>query len=161
MITSKNRSGDDMKKSVIAASLVLLLLHLSCSAEALCVIVPKANIRSGPGTQYEVIWQVYKYMPFERAGKSAAGGWYAVKDVDGDVNWISKKLVTNSFRCAVVKKARVNVRKGPGVRYGKSRWGPAEKYSSLRVLQRKGSWVRVKNEWGDVGWVHKSYLWIK
>ena len=89
-----------MKRTVIWGPLVILLLQLSCSAEALCVIAPKANIRSGPGTRYEVIWQVYKYMPFEKAGESASRSWYAVKDVDGDVNWISKNLATNAFRCA-------------------------------------------------------------
>jgi SH3-like domain-containing protein len=150
-----------MKKAIYLVFLVILLVQISCSAEALCVIAQKANIRSGPGTQYEVIWQVYKYMPLEKAGESSPGGWFAVKDVDGDVNWISKNLVTNNFRCAVVKKTAVNVREKPGVRYGKTQWSPAEKYYSFRVLQRKGSWVKVKNEWGEIGWVHKDYLWIK
>jgi SH3-like domain-containing protein len=62
-------------------------------------------------------------MPFYKIGVSNDGTWYAVKDVDGDVNWIYKNLVTNRFHCAVVKSDWVNVRTGPGTNYRKSSIG--------------------------------------
>ena len=148
-----------MKKLFPAVAAVALLLGFSFSAEALCVSAVKANIRSGPGTQYAKIWEVYRYMPFRKVGASTGGDWYAVRDVDGDVNWIHSGLVTTRNRCAVVKRVTVNVRKGPGTRYGRTTWSPAKQYDAFVVLQRKGSWVRVKNEWGEVGWMHKGYLW--
>jgi SH3-like domain-containing protein len=150
-----------MKKNLICGPLILLFLCLSWSADALCVKVSVANIRSGPGTQYGVVWRVYRYMPFEKVGESLPRGWYAVKDVDGEVNWLSRHLVAGDIRCAVVKKARTNVRKGPGMRYLKTLWSPAEQYSSFKVLRRWGSWVKVKSEWGEVGWIHKNNLWIR
>ncbi|WP_423837426.1 SH3 domain-containing protein [Thermodesulfovibrio thiophilus] len=24
----------------------------------------------------------------------------------------------------------------------------------------QGNWVKFQDQWGDSGWIHKSYLWI-
>jgi SH3-like domain-containing protein len=150
-----------MKIMVTLWCIAFTVTQASFCAEALCVSVPQANIRSGPGTEHELIWEVYRYMPFEKVGVSSSGGWYAVKDVDGDVNWINKGLTTNSFRCAVVKKSQVNIRVGPGTRYRKTGSSPAQQYSSFKVLKRKRSWIKVKDEWGNIGWINKKFLWIR
>ncbi len=131
---------------------------LSNSAGAVCVKVPKANLRSGPGTKYEKTWHVFKYFPFKKTGKK--GNWYEVEDVDGDVHWIYRKLVTNTFDCAVVKKDIANVRTGPGTRFETSYFGPAGKYDSFKVLMRQGNWVNVKDEFGNTGWIYRKLLWI-
>ena len=149
-----------MKKLLSTAAAVALLLGAQPYAQAFCVSTSKANIRSGPGTQYTKVWEVYRYMPFRKVGASTEGDWYAVQDVDGDVNWIHSGLVATRNRCAVVKRAAVHVRKGPGTRYGRTKWGPAKRYDAFVVLQTKGAWLRVKNEWGEVGWIHSGYLWI-
>jgi SH3-like domain-containing protein len=150
-----------MKNALTYGPLILLFLFLSCPADALCVNVSAANVRSGPGKQYEVVWTVYRYMPFEKVGESLPRGWYAVKDVDGEVNWLSRNLVRKDVSCAVVKKVRTNVRKGPGTHYGKTSWSPVQQYSSFKVLRRKGSWVKVRSEWGEVGWIYKNNLWVR
>jgi SH3-like domain-containing protein len=157
----ENTKEFTMKKAVIFWCIAFPLTLMSVSAEAFCVKVPQANIRSGPGTKHELIWEVYKYMPFEKVGESSSGQWFAVKDVDGDVNWINKNLITDSFRCAVVKKSQVNVRVGPGTRYRKTGSSPAHQYSSFRVVKRRGPWIKVKDEWGKVGWINKSFLWVR
>jgi SH3-like domain-containing protein len=145
-----------------------LMLWLFCSAlflsvpvysDALCVKTSVANIRSGPGTGYEKIWQVYRFMPLKKVGMSISGDWYAVRDVDGDVSWIHKTLVTGKHRCATVKSKTVNVRTGPGRNYARKFSEPARKYDSFRVLGKKRGWVKVKDEWNNVGWVNSRYLW--
>lgn len=130
-------------------------------AHAVCVSGSKVNLRSGPGTSYEKMWEVYKYAPLQKIGVSVSGDWYAVRDVDGDIAWISKKLVTDRFSCAVVKKDKVNVRTMPGISNAQSSISPAIHYDSFKILQRKGEWVKVANERGDSGWIEKSYLWIQ
>lgn len=130
-------------------------------AHAVCVSVSKANVRTGPGTWYQKLWDVYKYTPLQKVGVSLSGGWYAVRDVDGDIVWIDKKLVTDKYRCAVVKKDTVNVRTGPGTSNAQTSSSPAVHYDSFKVLQKKGEWVKVANERGDKGWIDKSYLWIQ
>ena len=114
-----------MKLTITLLSVLLCSLMIHGKANSLCVDVPKANIRMGPGTNYEKAWEVYRYMPFETVGTSTDRSWYAIKDLDGDVNWIHGSLVSDAFRCAVVKSSQVNVRTGPGTRYRKSTLSPA------------------------------------
>lgn len=149
-----------MKKLFFVFCIILSIFILR-HANALCINTEKANVRIGPGTNYEVIWEVHKYMPFLKVGVSLSGEWYAVKDVDGDVNWIHKRLLTNKYKCTVVKTDNVNVRTGPGTKYPKSSLSPAKKYYSFKVLKRKGAWIRIKDEWGGIGWIKRNYLWIQ
>lgn len=46
---------------------------------------------------------------------------------------------------------KVNLRQGPGTKY-KIIWELGEGYP-LRVLQKKGSWLKVKDFEGDSGWI--------
>lgn len=142
---------------VICAVLICSVDHSS----ALCLKMSEANIRSGPGKNYEIIWQVYRFMPFEKVGISLSGNWYAIRDLDGDVGWVYKNLVTNKYRCAIVKSRVVNIRKGPGTNYAKAFSEPAQRYDTFRIIQRQGAWMKVKDEWNNVGWIHRDYLWVR
>jgi len=142
----------------IIGILVVSLVHDSC---ALCIKAAEANIRSGPGKEYEIIWQAYRFMPLQKVGTSLSGDWYAVRDVDGDIGWIYKTLVAGKYQCAVVKSQIVNVRKGPGTKYRKVSSEPARRYDTFRIIQKQGAWVKVRDEWNSVGWIHKNYLWIR
>ncbi len=156
------REGDYMMKYRISImTLIFWCILMKHPAEALCINVMQAHIRSGPGRQYPLVWDVYKYMPFEKVGRSLKGNWYAVKDVDGDVSWLHAGLVSDAFRCAVVKKKRANVRTGPSTRYRKASWSPAGQYESFRVQRIRGSWVKVKDAWNNSGWIHKGLLWVR
>lgn len=150
-----------MKKISVIIFIILFTVIIINPANALGIKVSKANLRTGPGKSYEIAWEVYKYMPLLKVGVSSSGNWYAVKDIDGDVNWIHKKLVTDKYQCAAVKAKEVNVRTGPGTNHSKSFLSPAKQYYSFKVLQKKGKWVKVKDEWGKTGWIHSSYLWIQ
>jgi len=151
-----------MKCAFIIFSLIItVMVYPVHDASALCIKTAEANIRSGPGTEYEILWQAYRFMPVQHIGTSPSGSWYAVRDVDGDVGWIYKALVTGRYRCAVVKSQIVNVRKGPGTKYGKVFSEPAKRYDTFRIIKQKGVWVKVRDEWNSVGWIHKNYLWIR
>ncbi|NOZ25768.1 MAG: hypothetical protein GXO94_06750 [Nitrospirae bacterium] len=149
-----------MKKKLLSGLLaVTLVLAMGGSVSALCVSAPEANLRGGPGTKYEKRWLVFRYTALKKIAKRK--GWYKVRDVDGDVHWIYGRLVTDRFRCAVVKVEKANVRTGPGTRFKKSSMSPAIKYDSFKVLRRKGEWVKVMDEFGDKGWIHRKLLWIQ
>ena len=149
-----------IKKYLILLFLTLLpaLLFPQPNAEALCVSNKIANLRQGPGTHYEKLWQVFKYMPFKEMKKK--GSWYRVKDLDGDIYWVHRKLITKKYQCAVIRNNKTNLRKGPGTKYDRLSWSPVDKYFSMRVLQIKGKWVRVEDGVGDKGWVSRSLIWI-
>ena len=148
-----------MRKGLVLISLIFSIFVLNDYSYALCVNVPEANLRGGPGTKYEKTWEVFKYMPLSRLSKK--GNWYKVKDVDGDIHWIYRKLVTDKFRCAVVKVDKANVRSGPGTRYSKKAMSPALKYDSFKVIKIKPSWVKVIDEFGDTGWIFRKLLWVQ
>ncbi len=148
-----------MKKTLFCGLVLAFLLIFSNYAYALCVNVSMANLRKGPGTNYKKTWHVFKYMPFKKITKK--GGWYKVQDVDGDVHWIYSKLVTGKIKCAVVKVDKANVRSGPGTKFRKNVLSPALKYDSFKVIKRKGSWVKVIDEFGDTGWIFRKLLWIQ
>ncbi len=147
-----------MKNSLILLLVLFSLIFFADFSYALCVNVPDANLRSGPGTKYKKTWEVFKYMPFKKLSKK--GNWYRVQDVDGDIHWIYTKLVTNKFNCAVVKVEKANIRSGPGTNYSKNALSPSLKYDSFKVLQTKSSWVKVLDEFGDKGWISRKLLWI-
>ncbi|HEB74943.1 MAG TPA: hypothetical protein ENJ04_01145 [Nitrospirae bacterium] len=149
-----------MKKILLSGLLaVMLAISFGTQALALCVSAPEANLRGGPGTKYEKRWLVFKYTALKKIAKRK--GWYKVRDVDGDVHWIFGRLVTDRYRCAVVKVEKANVRIGPGTRFKKSAMSPAIKYDSFKVIRRKGEWVKVMDEFGDKGWIHRKLLWIQ
>jgi SH3-like domain-containing protein len=148
-------------RNIFYTALITALISLSVNsaAHALCVSASEANLRSGPGTNHEKLWEVFKYMPLKRLGKK--GVWYKVSDVDGDTYWVYGPLITSKYKCAVVKDEKANVRTGPGTNYKQTSFSPALKYYSFRVLKIQGKWVRVQDEYGDKGWIYKPLLWIQ
>lgn len=147
-----------MKKILILLLVLFSLIIFTDLSDALCVNVPEANLRKGPGTKYEKTWEVFKYMPFKKVSKK--GNWYKVQDVDGDTHWVYRKLVTDKFRCAVVKVEKANIRTGPGTNYSKNALSPSLKYDAFKVLKIKLPWVKVSDEFGDTGWIARKLLWI-
>lgn len=137
---------------------IFLVLLLTNQSYALCVKSSRANLRSGPGTKYEKTWEVYKYMPFRKLALKRS--WYKIRDVDNDIHWIHKKLVTEKGFCAVVKVSEANIRKGPGTNYNKVYFSPALQYYTFKVLKIKRDWVKVKDDKNNIGWIFRRLLWV-
>lgn len=148
-----------MKKCFSSLMALTLILAFSGSASALCVKAREANLRSGPGTKYEKLWEVFQYMPFKKVEKR--GNWYKVKDFTGDVYWIIGNLITSKYKCAVVKGDKANIRKGPGTHFEETDMSPALQFYSFKVLEIKGQWVKIKDENKYVGWIYRPLLWVQ
>lgn len=148
-----------LKRMLFAVLAAVLFTGFAAEAPALCVSAPEANLRSGPGTNHEKLWEVFKYMPLKRLDRK--GLWYRVKDLDGDVYWVYAPLVTGKYQCAVVRDDKANVRSGAGLHFKQTSASPAMKYYSFKVLKIKGSWVNVMDEYGAKGWIYKPLLWIQ
>jgi len=139
----------------IAIGVGLLLFGVPVAeAERLTTVVPEANIRSGPGTRYEILWRVEKYHPLKIVRKT--GSWYLFRDSEGDTGWIHESLVAR-LPSTITIKDTVNVRSGPGMTFDiRSTIG---KGIPFKVLEKKGNWFHVRHSDGDQGWIHKSLLW--
>ena len=138
---------------------IFFIVFVPFTSFAFCVNIHLANLRSGPGKKYKEVWQVYKYMPLQKI--SSSGNWYQVKDIDGYTEYVYKPLVTSRYSCAAVKSKRADLRSGPGLAYPEKYHGHAEKYDSFRVLEIKGSWVEVRSDFNQTGWINRDLLWIR
>lgn len=132
------------------------------SAERLIVNSPGdgyLNLRTGPGSQYQIIRQMYHGSSVETL--EYAGNWVRVRHESGAVGW--------AYREFLVRPATNPVRYvySPGDGYLNLRTGPGTGYQIIRrmyngeqvkLLERSGGWVRVRHESGVVGWAFEKYL---
>ena len=140
------------------AYIIAMILVLVCSsvaaAERLTVAVDVANIRSGPGTKFDIMWKVGKYHPLNAIKKS--GSWYHFRDFEGDEGWIHKSLI-NKTPAIITIQEKCNIRSGPGT--GFKILFAVDKGIPFKVIKRKGNWIHIRHADGDQGWIHKSIVW--
>ncbi len=133
---------------------LFLLINTNVYAKRLAVIVKTANIRSGPGLNYDLIWKVDKFFPVEILKKS--GKWYKFKDFESETGWIYKDNL-KTIKTIITLKKKCNIRSGPGL---KNRViFTAEKGVAFKVIKTKGDWINILHADGDKGWIHKSIVW--
>jgi SH3-like domain-containing protein len=141
-------------KLFILLILILIYPGAGSAAERFTVIGKLVNIRSGPGTKYDVLWQAEMYYPIDVIEES--GDWYKFKDFEGDIGWIHKSLV-REMPSVVTIKGKCNIRAGPGLKY------PilfiTEKGVPFKVIKREGEWINVQHSDGPKGWIHSSLVW--
>lgn len=142
----------------LKAIIFLNLLGLSTLAQALCTKSKKVNFRYGPGLSYKKTWTVSKYMPLKKISESKS--WYRVKDFEGDYHWVAKHLVSDKYKCAVVKNIWASLRVGPGKQFKRNKKYPrAEKYASFKYISKKNQWIKVKDK--NIYWVHSDLVWVQ
>jgi SH3-like domain-containing protein len=134
--------------------LVIFLTTGTAFAERLAVAVPKANIRSGPGNQYDVIWNCEKYYPIQVLKKE--GDWYRFKDFESDEGWIHNSIVDNT-RAVITKNEKCNIRSGPGTQF--DILFTVEKGVPFKVIEKKGQWLQIQHADGDEGWILETLVW--
>ena len=137
----------------ITVFLLLTMAHV-VSAERMAVSVPIANIRSGPGENYDILWAVEKYHPLDVFKKS--GQWYHFRDFEGDEGWIHKSLLDN-VPSVITKTENCNIRSGPDTHF--EVLFEVEKGIPFKALERKGHWIQIQHADGDKGWIHESLVW--
>lgn len=143
-----------MKPLTYIIAAVLILTGSMALAQRYAISSSIANIRSGPGTQYDILWQVERYYPvqvLERKGK-----WYRFQDFEGDEGWIHANLI-RQIPSVITKQERSNLRAGPGTKY--KIVDRAERGVPFKVLKRKGGWLFVQHADGDKAWIHRSLVW--
>ncbi len=143
-----------MKLISLLTIIVILLTNGLAMAERLSVSSKIANIRSGPGTNYEVLWKVENYFPISVLKKS--GKWINFRDFEGDEGWIHTSLISKK-PTVITKKNKCNVRTGPGTDNDIA--FTVEKGIPFLVIGRQKNWIQIKHADGDRGWIYKSLVW--
>ena len=133
-------------------------LSLVCAqaalAERITIVSNVANIRSGPGTEHDILWNVEKYHPLLLL--ETKGNWYHFRDFEGDEGWVHNSL-TGNVPAVITAKDKCNIRSGPGTQF--DILFTVEKGIPFKVLETKGSWINIEHADGDKGWLHKSLVW--
>jgi SH3-like domain-containing protein len=145
-------------KAMLAITAVLLILPgFVVAQERLSVTAGIANIRSGPGTEYDVWWQVEQYHPFIIIEKKE--DWYKIKDFENEEAWLHKSLLSKmeTVITKITKKGTCNIRSKPDTKsqivFTVTTGVP------FKVLERKGNWIKVEHTDGDMGWIYKTLVW--
>jgi SH3-like domain-containing protein len=141
----------------LAGFVALFILSLSVAgyaAEYVSVKKDAVNIRSGPSTKNNVIWQVFESFPLQVIKHE--GKWAKVVDFEGDKGWIYETLIS-SKKSVIVNVETANMRSGPGT--GDTVVATVKKGVVFAPLEMKGDWMKVRYKNEITGWIHNSLLW--
>ena len=137
---------------------IAFALVIFCSsivwAERLAVSNPIANIRSGPGLKYDILWKVRKYHPLLILEKS--GKWFHFRDFEGDEGWIHRSLLSR-IPTVITKIKKCNIQEGPGTSF--KILSTVGKGIPFKIIKHKGNWLNIQHADGDKGWIHRSLVW--
>lgn len=136
------------------SALSALLSPFPATAEILSIVTRKANVREGPGPRRTVLWQAWRFTPFQVL--DWVGDWAKVRDYEGDDGWVHGSLLGDSPTVIVVAKSAV-VRGGPGSGYA-GLWTLEEGYT-LKVLAVDGAWLKVSDDDEVYGWILRKTVW--
>ena len=141
-------------KNYITIALCFILLAIAGPAagiEMVSITGDDVNMRSGPGTNYRVMWELgdgYPLIVLKRKDN-----WYRVRDFEGTIGWVHKDVADRTPHMIVKvhknSRKRINVRSGPGTKYrivAKAYYGVV-----FKTLQQKNGWVNVEHEKGVTG----------
>lgn len=144
---------------LLAALLLLSASAWSAHAEMMSISGNDINMRSGPGTNYQVLWTLGQGFPMEVLKRS--GDWYRVRDFEGAIGWVHRSVVGKTPHMIVKtnknSKKQINLRSGPGTNsrvVAKAHYGVV-----LKTLEQKKGWVKVQHEQGVTGWVSRNLVW--
>ncbi|MEO8546560.1 MAG: SH3 domain-containing protein, partial [Burkholderiaceae bacterium] len=136
-------------------SLCLLLSPLPSQAREMVSIRGHiVNMRSGPSTGAQILWELERGYPLEVLQRK--GNWLQVRDFENDKGWVARSL-TGHTRYHIVKARVANIRSGPGTRYRVV--GKSERYDLMRTRGAKTGWVKVQSSDGVTGWISRTLLW--
>ena len=140
---------------ITTAGLVLAFAHLQAqAADMVSIKGATVNMRSGPGTNTDVLWELERGYPLQVLQRR--GSWLQVKDFENDRGWVARAL-TGRTPHHIVKAKVANIRSGPGT--GFRIVGKAERYDLMRTRSAKPGWVHVERGDGLKGWIAKRLLW--
>lgn len=135
---------------------VLLTLTTAHAAAQTMVSVARdtVNMRAGPGTGHEVLWELSRGYPLRVLGRR--DGWLQVRDFEGDSGWVLGRL-TGRTPHVIVKVQRANIRGEPGT--GSRLVGRATYGEVLQTLASRPDWVQLRHADGRAGWIARRLVW--
>jgi cell wall-associated NlpC family hydrolase len=167
--------GDDLFASDDSMFSNALDFGAPVEAQAVATVaVDVANLRSGPGLDYDRLGTLQSGVSLRLLARS--GDWFSVRTATGAEGWVSQDLLAVDPAVAgsvVIAKntpakplalegtttdSAVNLRTGPGTHYSVVAKLPSG--VTLGLLGRNGNWYQVQTRAGSTGWVIGDFLRI-
>ncbi|MGE4558843.1 MAG: SH3 domain-containing protein [Desulfobulbus sp.] len=145
--------GSLLKKSSWTLIGSLLFCSSVWAAEYLSVARDGINLRSGPGTNSDVLFELPMGYPLEVVSRE--GQWVKVSDYEGDKGYIVESLLSKT-PYVIIKVKECNVRSGPST--NDAVVGNVVKDVIFQRVEQKGDWVKISHP-QLTGWIHKSLIW--
>lgn len=146
---------EGMRVCMLTAALAVMLTGAAGAAEFVSVVKDGVNLRSGPTTKHDVLFQLpagYPLKVLEREKK-----WLKVSDYEDDKGWIYAGLVS-STPYVIVKVDEGNVRSGPGTNFDKI--GKVVRDVIMKRVDTDGDWIKVSHP-ELTGWIYSNLVWPK
>jgi uncharacterized protein YgiM (DUF1202 family) len=135
----------------------ILMLAGPVFANMASVAKENVNVRSAPNLKADVVFQIHFGYPVEV--EKTKGSWVQIKDWDNKTGWVYRPLINKKVQTALVIPERVNIRRGPGLKFGVVNHG--ESGEVYKIFDEKGGWVKIgyylENE--EIGWVRSDMVW--
>ena len=150
----QNSIGKRFGQGVAIFVIAIFFASSSFAAEYISVKKDGVNIRSGPNTNTEILWEVFKDFPLQVLKRE--GKWIQIRDFEGDKGWIYSQL-TSKTKTVIVKVKTANMRVGPGKNYEIM---ATVKYGVVfKPVDKDGNWVKLSHEDGTTGWMYNTLIW--
>ncbi|MEZ5690182.1 MAG: SH3 domain-containing protein [Rickettsiales bacterium] len=117
--------------------------------------VDEANVRTGPGTRYPILW-VYRKKDFPVEIIEEFGLWKKIRDMDNSIGWVHKSMLKGARRAIVRKKRTAFVR----IDHDEEA-KPLIKLSPkvvVNILECDKRWCYIQVS-GHKGWIQKEDIW--
>ena len=136
----------------------LNMFFLIYGLNAECVIKDGAELRNAPSKHAAVTWQIRKYFPVKKLQETEY--WIKVIDLEGDRHWVEKKYLTKKYHCVIVKGSETRIKKEPESRSLDKYKESALKYETFKFMKARKGWIKIKDVYGDTGWVLYKDVWV-
>lgn len=133
----------------------LFTVTSSFSASFLSVKTDNANVRTGPGTNYPVVMELFQDYPLKVVKKK--GNWYKIADFEKDEGWIHNSITRKGNTVIVDAKKSANMRAEPSTKAAVV--ADVQRGVVLKKIDKKGKWVKVQHSGGTTGWMYSPLLW--
>jgi SH3-like domain-containing protein len=143
-------------KTVVALQIIFALffmLEAAQAAEYASIKKDGINIRSGPSTENEVLWEVFQGYPVEILKRE--GDWVYIRDFEDDKGWIYGPLLSDE-KTMIVTVDTANMRSGPST--DDKIIATVKKGVVFKPIEQKGKWIKVRYKNEITGWMYDTLL---
>lgn len=142
------------KTWLFSVAMLMVLSTAAFSADRRSVAGNSVNVRTGPGTQHAIFYTVDRTYPLDVL--ATQGDWFQVQDVDGDVGWVHKTLLSKKASVITIKN-NCNIRSGPGKEHAVL--FIAEDGIPFELIERQKDWLHIRHAKGHEGWIYAPLVW--